>query len=453
MAVEFAVTVYLMRLLGPEPFGLMAMAMAVLALAVVLQDGGAAASLISDPEFSDRRTGAALAVGLGLGLVLYLLCLAITPVVTLWYGDSRVGQLWSVVSLMVLMSGIGAVPNAIAQRQQRFDAITWLPLASTLITSLAVILVVQSHPVVWVLVLNVLGSAAINNLLFWLIIRPKLSMPSRSDIGHVLNFSKGVIISSFFAAVQRNGDDMIVGRVLGAGAAGLYNFSYRMLQLPLRELGGVIDKLAYARLASFGQDAGRIAGGVGQIVFEATLLVTPAAIGICLLAPDLIVTVFGERWLPALLPFQIFSLLTIYQVPSARLGLVFLLTRRTGRMAKWAFVSTPVILLGFALGATWGIAGVASGYALASLLLGYWRVRWVADLLDGRSSFFWYNWLRALLSGAFIAVIPFLLNLGLESLQADERLRLAVVVAAYALSTLAAYAYLIARRRRVRPSW
>ena len=382
IGIEFLTMLYLMRQLGPDPFGLFAMAMSLLVLLRIMQDGGAGAYLVSKRGGDARTTSAAFIVALLFSLVLIFFAYFISPAITWFYEDSRIEDVWIALSFLIFFSAINTIPTSLAQREQRFFLYSWIPVLAHIAASTASIMVAQERQDVWPIVSYHVVLTVVSMLLFWLVVRPKLAWPTPDDLNKVLRFSKGLISYQLLSALNRNADNVLIGKFLGSQALGDYGVGYRMLTLPLRKIGGMVSTLAYPRLSGLSGDISAVIRGLSEVMREVALFSTPFCIGVAIVSEELILVTIGPEWAGARFPLLVFALLGIYQAPFSLMGLSYLITRKTSIMAKWGMISTPVIILSFIAGLPWGIDGVAVAYSTASLLLSVPMVRMASSVLS-----------------------------------------------------------------------
>lgn len=453
MGIEFVTMLYLMRELGPQPFGLVAMAMALIVILRILQDGGAGAFLVSDSGLHARRVGAALVVSLGVSVAATLVALACTPLIAKFYHDGRVAQIWIVISLSIVFSGVASVPVSIAQKQQRFLLVAWIPALVTLVAAMAAIALSFGRHDFWPIVAYHVTVSVLSLAFFWLAVRPRLSLPGKEDVRDVVRFGKGLITFEFLNVLNRNADNILIGKFLGSEALGQYGLAYRMLSLPVRRIGSIMSALAFPRLSGLAPDWRAVSRGLAEVMREVSLFVTPICIGIALSARELILVTVGHAWLGALVPLQIFALLGIYQAPFSLQGMAYLISKNTARMAKWAFISTPVILLSFVAGLPWGIVGVASAYAIASLAL-FWPMMSMASSVLNVAPGLLIRGGMAGIGGGLLLSIPLVAAYFATSLSGcSAMVILSATIGVGAVTEAVLYVRVIRRRRKKGSTW
>lgn len=448
LGVELLTTAILMRMLGPEAFGLVAMAMSVIIAFAVLAESGIGMSLVSDRTFSKERISAALMLALVLGLVLAAVALALTPAIVYFYQDSRVAAPWMAACVLVVLSSVASVPMSLAQRAERFALIAGVPLLISVASGALAIGLAYVYATFWPLVIRHAAARALTFAAYWWALQPQLGRPARADFVEVLRFSRGVVGFGLLNCVNRNIDKILIGRFLGVHELGLYVFAYNVLAVPLGELGRLAQTIAYPKLSRYAPNWQRVGAALGSGVADITSFVTPFCLGLAVTAPDVIPVVFGPVWTDAVVPFRVLALLAIYQIPFACLGLAYTVSRRTDSMMTWALFATPPTVLSFIIGLKWGIAGVTVAYAITSLLLAVPMVRYAARTLGIRPAVLASPALGGLFRGAIAAVPLLVLYAGACLLDVSPLVRIAAAVS----GGLIGEAALLARSIRHQPS-
>lgn len=453
IAIEFATTAYLMRVLGPSPFGLVAMATGLMVAFSVFKDAGAGSSLVSDPELSPGKTGAALLVSGAMGVATMLVSLACTPLVVRFYGEPQLALIWIVVSVALLVTALSSVPASLIQRQQRFWLMGWIPLLSSVVAAAAALLLLRWRHDFWpVLIFQVVGSLS-GLVLMWAWLRPEIGRPSRQHVREVFHFGRGLVGFDALNVLNRYADNVIVGFFLGSHALGLYLLAYKALMMPLREIGGVVGGIAYPRLSRLAPDWAQVGLGLAEVMRDVAIFSTPLCLGIAVAAPELIDVVFGEAWRGALVPLQVLALLGVMQTPFSQTGLAYTVSRQTGQMARWGALSTPAIVCSFVAGIPWGIEGVAIAYACTSLALLLPLLRISASVLSVSPWVLARGGFAGIGIGALLA-LPLLITYGLARQAGMTPLTVLVLtIAVGAVSELGAYMVSIRRRRRRPAAW
>jgi PST family polysaccharide transporter len=192
-------------------------------------------------------------------------------------------------------------------------------------------------------------------------------------------FSLGRLLNFF----SLQGDNFIVGRVLGTEALGLYNRAYQLMTLPAMYVGQVFERVMFPAMARRQSDKHRVGAEFLMALEAITLVALPAGVVMFILGREIILVIFGERWIGIVPVFSVLSFgvffRTAYKCSDTvvrSLGAVF---HYAGRQALYAALVIGGAWCGAILsgvpGVAWGVVGaVAINYVsmtrLSTRLLG-----------------------------------------------------------------------------------
>ena len=94
-------------------------------------------------------------------------------------------------------------------------------------------------------------------------------------------------------------------------------------------------------------------------------------IGLWVVAEPFVLTVFGLPWSPVILLLMILAPVGLAQSIGMTVGTIYQSKGRTDWMLRWGVVAGLLVILSFVIGLQWGIVGVATAYAVVSVILIY----------------------------------------------------------------------------------
>lgn len=249
---QLVIGIVLARLLGPEPFGLIAIAWLVLGLGSLIADSGLGVALIQKPHISPRDIRYVFSLQMLAGILLTLLTLAFAPAVAVFYDrpDAAVVLRW--MSLLFVIQGFGQTAAALLRRDLDYKRVQLIQVATYLFAYLLLGLpLAYSGYGVWALVIAQLTQTASNTLALYMSVRHPLWPALHADQAGLFRFGFKVLGSNLTSWGISNIDSAIIGRQLGVTELGLYNRSMNLLASPMNAavstLQGVLLSL-YSRL-------------------------------------------------------------------------------------------------------------------------------------------------------------------------------------------------------------
>ncbi len=375
MAVNAGTSVVLARLLEPRTFGLFSIASLFLGFTKQLQTFGMAKAAVRLPELREDHLRTIFTVNaLGSTALCAALWVAAPLLETLFREPAAVAVLRALV-LGFLANPFSSVGSAIIERRMDFRAQTRANVLYAVSKAAVSLVLAVLGWGVWSLAAGQLaGQATRAGALIggarWLP-RPGLSRVALADLA---GFGFGMFLKNAAIYVQERVDYFIVGRWLGAAPLGLYERAYRMTDGIVREIGKTTNEVLYAAYSRIQDERQRVHAAFGKVLVTVAVVVYPSLLGMALVAPSLVRSVFGPQWDGAAVPLQVLCVAGFFRIFSQLAGtlcnaLGFVKAEAASRVVLLALVAA-----GCTYATRWGIVGVAGAIllseALVSLVLG-----------------------------------------------------------------------------------
>ncbi len=359
----------LAHLLTPVEFGLAGMALVFTAVAGIFTDVALGPALVQRVEIDELDRSTAFWTSLAAGLVLTALGVAISPLVAHFFSRPAVGPLFAAASSLFLLTSLSVTQSALLTRELNFRSLELRTMLSALAGAGAAVALALAGAGAWTIVLQAVVAAAVSTALLWRLSpwRPRF-VYSRARLRTLGSFGAKTTASQFLDYLHLYGDNLLVGRFLGSRALGVYSVAYNAMFLPLMRISRPISQVAFAAFAKLQDDREQLREGWLRGNRVAAAATAPLFLGLAVVAPDFVPVVLGPRWDGAI---RVLQVLCLAGLMGAFQTLNFSCVQATGRadvMLKLRLVTTPLILVAFAVGLRWGIVGVAALFAVARAL-------------------------------------------------------------------------------------
>lgn len=310
LGLGFVRSVLLMRLLGPEEFGIISLALFFATFITPLLSIGIDSALIQEKTPSEDAFSTHFTLRLLLWCFIFLICLAVSPVLANAYGTAVVLAFIALVGVH-LFEATYATQNVILRREMRFGSLAVLNLLSSLAMTIIAPLSAYLGAGFWSLVIE----QAVGPIVRWgcihLIIRPwKLSVKLvKPEAKKQLRFGSHVMATHFLGIILDRFDDFWLGTVMGKSVLGFYSRAYEIAQYPERILATPVTNVflsTYAALQDRPIDRTKAFFRSSSFLIRAGFLMT-----VCLLAVtnEFTIIFFTESWLPIV---PVFRLMLVY---------------------------------------------------------------------------------------------------------------------------------------------
>lgn len=363
-------TMILARLLAPEDFGLVAMAMIVVAFVDAFNDMGLDMALIRERDLPYSRYKTAWTLSVVMGAVNASLLAYAAPFVADFYEDSRLEHLMYAMALLPLINGMNNPRVADFRREMMFSKDFKHQIVSRLSAfPVAVIaaFVLQSY---WALVIGMLANG-IASLVVGYVMRPFLPTPSLVGWRKLLGFSIWVQIRSVGLVLASRFDQLVIGKTLDAGDVGGYRISQEIADMGTVEAILPLGRALLPGYSALQESESRRRQAFLMALSGYAVLALAIGGGMFCLSDEVIGVLLGPKWTEFAGVFQLLVVAAVFTAIGGAGGpfLVSLGQVRTLALLSWSQLGLMVAgLLGAALlGA--GLMEFASVRVLVSLVM------------------------------------------------------------------------------------
>ncbi|MEZ5659072.1 MAG: lipopolysaccharide biosynthesis protein [Burkholderiaceae bacterium] len=369
---QIVAQVVLARMLGPEQYGLFAVAVVVILFSGFFADVGLAYSLIQRPQVSERDIRFVFSWQFLLGALVTALLWFGAPVIGDWYGDARYGDVLGWLSLTCLIHSLGTTAQMLLRREMRFKEVN---LAAVI--GYAIGFVGIGIPMAWLgagvyaLVAAFLVQATIETLLcLWWHPHPLRPLLRHGPGLGIVRFGLTAFLTSLLNWLMTSLDRLVVPRVLDATGAGLYATLGNFVSGPSVQVLALLQNVFYSASAGVQDDTARLRHGLRSMFGVVALLLTPVFVGAAVAAETLVLAVYGDAWVAGAVVLRGLSL----AMPALLImGMAVPVLWSSGRIEQELRLQLPLVLIWLAV--LWWVAAQASlaWFAAATCALYYLR--------------------------------------------------------------------------------
>lgn len=394
----------LARLLAPEDFGVVALALFYVTLAAQIRSVGLDHALISHQNADETVQRTYFTLYVGLLLLSTLLLLGAAPVLgRLYPGMALFSSILVVMAGTEVVKGFSTLQETWLTKNLAFRQLALTDVVASIVMTLIAPTLAWLGWGVWALVAEQ-GSGVLARLgMTWLVFRIWMPRPGwdATAARWFWNYGKSAWRASNLNFLLDRFDDFWIGTVLGQAVLGYYSRAYEFARYPRRVFALPLVSVFHPIFARLQDDRQRLSQAfyrAAYVIFRVGGLISGV---FALLMPEFIHLVIGNQWAPMLLTFR---LMLVYTLLDSLLLLSGNLLFAVGRphlgwntMRIQALFFIPAVILGAAV---WGINGVALATNLM-LVIGWLVVyRYLRQLVDF-SPFRLFFWPTLALVGAY----------------------------------------------------
>jgi lipopolysaccharide exporter len=366
--------VILARLLVPADFGLVAMAMTIIAFIDIATTLSFDIALIQkpDPTRAHYDTAWTLNIALGVGCALVIAALAYPA--ALFYNEPRLTAVMLALAAGWLLQGFENIGVVNFRREMNF-AREFRFMASKrivgFVVTLTLALTLQSY---WALIAGTVVSRFAGVLLSYVMqpFRPRFSLAESKEL---FSFSSWLLMNNILGATLANIPLFFIGRVNGPQQLGLYTVGHEIAFLPSTELIAPINRAVLPGYSRMATNLETLREGFVEVIAVILMIALPASFGLAAIAEPLVKVVLGDKWLGTIPIIQILAFGgAIAAMHSNNYAAYIALGQQRVLVLMMTAHLLVVVPLMFFLGGKFGILGVAYAELIASmgsLAMGY----------------------------------------------------------------------------------
>ncbi len=361
--VSWAVTIYVIRILAPSDYGLMAMVSVVIAFLSTFNEFGLGTALVQSKKLDDEGIGAVYGAMLLLGAALSALLALVSPLIAQFFGEPRLQALISVAGIQFLMNAATIVPESMMRRNMTFKPLSIADIAGVTTGSLTTLALALDNYGVWSLVVGNLAGAVLRGTIL-IAINPRRVAPNMRlrAATAFLSFGGYVTAARFVGYFMSQADILIGAKLLGKEALGLYTVSLQLASLPMDKTMSTVNQVAFSAISRMQDQKHEMQLGLIKSLRLLAYLAFPATFGLAIVAPEFIPLVLGANWTGAVLPLQLVAIVIPIRMVSALLSTATIAMGRADVGFKNTMAGATILPLCFLIGGNWGVIGLASGW-------------------------------------------------------------------------------------------
>lgn len=308
----FIKTVVLARVLSPTQFGVFGIASLVLTFLEILTETGINVFIIQSKKNIEEYVNSAWVVSILRGILISLILILCSPLIASFFNTPEAQGILLFISTVPFVRGFINPAVVRLQKDLKFQYEFWF--RSTIFffdATVAVIFAMATHSV-YSLVWGFLAGALLEVILSFVMIKPRPRFIIDKDyFREIFHKGKWVTMYGIFGYLTDNGDNVIVGRLMGSSPLGLYQMAYKISILPISEVSDAVSRVVFPVYAKIAGDKKRLLRAFLKTNFYAFSASFTLGSLIFLFPTQIVSILLGKNWL-AIVP--VLQVLAIYGV-------------------------------------------------------------------------------------------------------------------------------------------
>jgi teichuronic acid exporter len=370
---KFGFSIFIARTLSPEDYGLMGMIVIFISLGQMIMQSGFSMALIQKKDSDTRDLSTAFWFNTGTALIVYLIIFFSAGAIASFYGKSVLVSITRVTALGIILNSLCSVQVSILTKRMDFKKLTWINLASTLISGITGLLMALKGYAVWALVFQTLAGNIIYLSGLWISSswKPELIFDTRS-FRSLFSFGYKIMLQGLTDVLFTKIYFPLIGKIYSATQLGFYSNANRFYELFVRQTSNSVTRVIFPAFATLQDERERFNTNYIRSFNLLAAIMFLGSFVLIISSRPFIAIALTDKWLPSvpflqlffiegfLFPLMMFNQNIISSLGRSGLSLRIDIVRKAAIMIS--------ILLVFRLGIKELIIGQVSSTAVAFII-------------------------------------------------------------------------------------
>ncbi|PKD19467.1 hypothetical protein APR41_16025 [Salegentibacter salinarum] len=359
----------LTRFLNKDDFGLMALALFIIGFSRIFVDMGLSNTIIFKQNVHKSQLSSLFWLNVFFGILIYFILIISAPFIGIFYESNELTSVIIVIATTFLVIPWGQQYEALLKKELNFKALAIRDIIGKVTGLITAVILAYLNYGVFSLVIASLTTAVISTFLVILYgireYKPQFmfSYKSLKDQGF-FSFGFYQVGEKLINYFNGNFDTILIGKLLGMEALGLYNIAKSLAIKPFQILNPVLTKVAFPFFASIKGEPVRLKNAYIKVVILLTSANAPVYILSIILSEPIISFAFGAQWIEAAPIFEILCIMILSVSVGNPVGSLQLAKGRADWGFYWnlgLFFLMPATIW---LGSSFGLLGIAISLAI-----------------------------------------------------------------------------------------
>lgn len=403
--IQLILTSILARLLTPEEYGVIAVVLIFITFFNMLGDMGIGPAIIQYKNLKKDDMSSIFIFTFLSSIALSIVFFGFSYLIAYFYNNSIYINIGHLLCFCIMLNLLNIVPRNILLKYKRFKIVALSSLYSNVLAGILTIILAYLGFSYYALVFNSIMQSLINFLICFRCSRIKVNFKkfSMEPIKEIRSFSIYQFLFNMINYFSRNLDNLLIGKYMGMNALGYYDKSYKLMLYPVQNLTFVITPVLQPVLSEFQHRKDIILLHYKKIARILALMGAFITVFCFFSAREIILIMYGERWIGSINSFRILSISIVIQMVLSSSGSIFQATGNTKRLFQTGVISACTMILFIIVGLRLGKIEYLVGLLVLGFLLNFIQGYYILIKRVFQQSYF--SFLKEFISSLLIMAI------------------------------------------------
>ncbi len=362
--IRWVMTFWVIRLLIPEDYGVVAMADMFAGFLALFIGGLFTPAIIQTKDLSQTMLKQMFGLVIIVYSAMFLVQYNLASVVGQFYQSEHVTSILKVSAWLFIIKAIAIIPAAQLARNMEFKRVSIISSISNITAAITTLIMAYLQYGFWAIIIGEIVAVALKTVMT-LAVKPITFLPefSFSEIKGHLKFGGLIMFHSILFYVFLHMDIAIAGRVMSTAEIGIFAIALQFALMPQKKILPLLKEVAFPAFSKIQDQPKRINSYILKAQKLSLLITIPVFWGLACVVDQIIPIILGDKWLDAVYPTMIILLVMPLRFSEELFNPALKSQRKVKHMLRNVLILIIVLLTSLIIGLPYGAVGLASAWA------------------------------------------------------------------------------------------
>lgn len=288
-------TIILAKILTPDDFGLVAIAMSVYGFIELFGAFGFPTVLIQKTDPSEDDYSTAWTINFIFHLLTATFLVTCASQLASYFSDPRLIEIFYIIALMSIVSGCKNIAVINLQKHLDFKRELYYQIIPKILSFIITIYLCITTRNYYALIFGSLSHQVIGLVMGYILI-PRKPYFTLASYNSIFNFSKWLMLSNLIFYINNQLSNLIIGKHLDSSSVGKFAISNEIATLPMTEITASINKASFPVYSKLKSESDLLKSAFLKTQNMISTVAMPVCIGIFIVAEHIVNILLNESW-------------------------------------------------------------------------------------------------------------------------------------------------------------
>ena len=313
--ISLIVSIILARMIDPEHYGVIALALIVVELFDIFVNPGICSALIQKKDVEDSDFNSVFVFNLAIGTVLFSVICLCSPFVESFFKTDNLSTIIRVMALKIPFGAVGSIQYAYVQKFFLYKRFFWVSSIGTFLAGAAGIITAFLNFGVWSLAIYSLGNTIIDTVLALLFIpwKPKFRF-SKLAFSPLFSFGVRVFFVKIIDFSYEKISELLIGKKYTTSDLACNEKGKRFPQLIINNIINPLSEILFPSISKIQEEKEKVKELIRTTSNMSIFILFPVLFGFFSCADIFVVSILTDKWVDSI-PYLRLTCITLLTIP------------------------------------------------------------------------------------------------------------------------------------------